>query len=126
MLHVDLDNILTQDELSHRADEVLKKADEEDKILVVTRGGRPAVAILKLEQLEKLSGREVAPASPPTEVAAPSEAPAAPAVPPAVDSAPVSTPPAAEPSAMPAPQPLDQPEPQNPNPAGLPEMPDHL
>lgn len=59
MLHVDLDNILTNDELASRADEVLKKADEDRQIIVITRNGRPAVALLKLEQLEELSGREV-------------------------------------------------------------------
>jgi hypothetical protein len=61
MLNVDLDNIITQDELASRADEILRKADEEKKIVVVTRGGRPAVAILKIEELEALSGRSVTP-----------------------------------------------------------------
>jgi hypothetical protein len=64
MLHVDLDNILTHDELASRVDAVLKEADEENAIFVITRNGRPAVAILKLEELEQLSGRSVSPNMP--------------------------------------------------------------
>lgn len=85
MLHVDLDNILTNDELATKADEVLRKTDDEGKIVVVTRNGRPAVAILKLEQLEELSGRTVSTNTPPAEfpgVTPPeNSAPAAPEVP---------------------------------------------
>jgi prevent-host-death family protein len=68
MLHVDLDNILTHDELASKAEEVLRKADEERQIVVITRNGRPAVAVLKLEQLEELSGREVSTNHPATEL----------------------------------------------------------
>jgi prevent-host-death family protein len=67
MLHVDLDNILTHDELASKAEEVLRKSDEEGKIVVITRNGRPAVAVLKLEQLEELSGRTVSTNTPPHE-----------------------------------------------------------
>lgn len=68
MLHVDLDNILTHDELAHKAEEVLRKADDEGKIVVITRNGRPAVAVLKLEQLEELSGRTVSTNQQPVEI----------------------------------------------------------
>ncbi len=68
MLHVELDNILTHDELASKAEEVLRKADENNQILVITRNGRPAVAVLKLEQLEELSGRQVSTNQPPVEL----------------------------------------------------------
>lgn len=128
MLHVDLDNIVTNDELVSKAEEVLRKADDEGKIVVVTRNGRPAVAILKLEQLEELSGRTVnttaqpvsapavTPMAPPAE---PAQVPAMPMAQPEVAPAPMSD----SPSMASQPQHTPQPEVAQPNPSGLPDMP---
>lgn len=59
MLNVELNNIVTNDELAQKADDVLRRVDEQGQIVVVTRNGRPAVALIKIEQLEELSGRTV-------------------------------------------------------------------
>ena len=56
MLHVELDNILTEEEATSQITSLLQRADEEKSLFVVTRNGKPSVAILKLEQLEDLSG----------------------------------------------------------------------
>lgn len=115
MLHVDLDNILTHDELAPKAEEVLRKVDEENKIMVITRNGRPAVAMLKLEELENLSGRTVVPAMPVTEHPATSGISASPDL--AVSQAASPTPDMQSAPPMPQVQPA-------PNPSGLPDMPD--
>ncbi|HSI20488.1 MAG TPA: type II toxin-antitoxin system prevent-host-death family antitoxin [Verrucomicrobiae bacterium] len=127
MLHVDLDNILTHDELGSKAEEILRKADEEGKILVVTRNGRPAVAILKIEQLEELSGKTVSPATPTPNLAGfGADADAAPAAPlvntpnPAMQGVPGQSQPQPAPE-MPAP--MAPPSMGTPNPDGLPDMP---
>jgi PHD/YefM family antitoxin component YafN of YafNO toxin-antitoxin module len=105
MLHVDLDNILTNDELASRVDAVLQEADEQNAIFVVTRNGRPAVAILKLEELEKLSGREVSAQTPATTLPGSEHGTAA------TESAP-------------APMPEQQQSAPAPDQSGLPDMPD--
>jgi prevent-host-death family protein len=134
MLHVDLDNILTHDELATKAEEVLRKADDEKKIVVITRNGRPAVAVLQLEMLEELSGKTVSSVQPPVVVPPlepPMSTPPAPPAEPVVTppSEPLSAPPVAEmphfdASAAPAPEPMiEQPEQQPKDESGLPDMP---
>jgi hypothetical protein len=64
MLHVELENILTEDELAGKLATVLARADAEKQIYVITRGGKPSLAIIDLPQLENLSGRDVRVAAP--------------------------------------------------------------
>ncbi len=59
MLHVELDNILTEDQITTQIHDVLQRADENKELFVVTRAGHPAVAVLNLQMLEDLSGRTV-------------------------------------------------------------------
>jgi prevent-host-death family protein len=127
MLHVDLDNILTHDELGSKVEEVLRKADDEGKILVVTRNGRPAVAILKLEELEKLSGHAVSPNTPATTVDAPSMDSHM-GMEPHVDAAPTPSTPPVQPLMHPAEvaSNMSAASPTMPDPSGLPDMPEDL
>jgi|GEM_PF-3519164 len=124
MLHVELENILGEDDAVRRARELIDLVDKTKQLVVVTRQNRPAVAMIDIDQLEKLTGRTVTPVAP-----LPSSHPAA------------EEPFATTPAAMPAPMlnelpdlplpPLENPPfstpptpLEAPAPAALPNMPD--
>ncbi len=57
MIHVELEDIVTHDEFVNRAAALAQAADEEGRVIVVTRNGRAAVALVSLPQLEEISGK---------------------------------------------------------------------
>lgn len=81
MIHVELEDIVTHDEFVNRAAALAQAADEEGRVIVVTRNGRAAVALVSLPQLEEISGKRAhAAGSPILPAAEVTELPAAPAV----------------------------------------------
>lgn len=109
MLHVELENILGEDDAVRKARELIDLVDTTKAIVVVTRQNRPAVALIDVEQLENLTGRTVTPVAPLT--SAPTEVVRAPMS----ESVPVAAAPLVDP-VMPNPAPEMAP--------ALPELPD--
>jgi hypothetical protein len=64
MLHVELENILSESEVTERIGSLISQIDSTENIVVVTRENRPAVALVSVHYLEGLTGREVRPAAP--------------------------------------------------------------
>ena len=56
MLHVDLDKILTEDDAISRIKEIFTHVEEQKEIYVVTHNGRPTVAVVSVDELEKSMG----------------------------------------------------------------------
>ncbi len=64
MLHIELENILSESEATAKIGELIAQVDGSDQIVVVTRNNQPAVALIAVAQLEGLTGRQVLPAAP--------------------------------------------------------------
>lgn len=102
MLHVELENILPEEEAVTKIRELLELVDTQKQIVVVNRAGRAAVALIDIKQLEDLTGHSVGtPSSQPSM----SVAPGAEAVQPDLSFPAMSMPP------MPAPEPMTPPAP---------------
>ena len=78
MLQVDLDNILPEEDALQRITDIFQHVEEKKEVYVITKGGRPVLAIVDIEHLEKdMDGMTVQNSS------SEPEAPIAPAEPPA-------------------------------------------
>lgn len=82
MIPIDLENIFTEDDAVAKAKELFEKVDTKKEVVLVTRSGKPAVALVNVAHLEELSGRSLSPQSTPNENSA-APAPSSPLVPPA-------------------------------------------
>lgn len=79
MIHVDLDKILTAKALQEHLSTILFEVEEKEELYVITKKGRPRAALINVDYLQELTGKELGesreydryPASPP--VAATSE-----------------------------------------------------
>ena len=61
MLHVPLGNIFSEDEAARQFRLLVERVDGRHELLVVTKNSRPAVAMISVEELERLSGHSVTP-----------------------------------------------------------------
>ena len=135
MLHVDLHNILTEEDALQKISDIFNQVEQQKETFVVTKNGRPVFAIVDIETLEK------AEATPIVETTPVVEAPVIPAVPqpeieiqmPTIQPIPEMQPPAIEPVRLSFLEPISEPvvTPQvspsfSPLPPlqGMPELPD--
>lgn len=59
MLHVDLDKILTEEDAVSKIKEVFDHVEHNHEIYVVTNNGRPAVAVISIDDLEQHMGEKL-------------------------------------------------------------------
>lgn len=64
MLHIELENIVSESEAIEQIGALIAKVDGSENIAVITRNNHPAVALIAVNQLEILTGRSVKPALP--------------------------------------------------------------
>ncbi|CAN5191633.1 hypothetical protein BH11PAT4_BH11PAT4_5630 [soil metagenome] len=64
MLHVELENIVSDTEATSRIGELMGRVEGTDQIVVITKNNQPSVALVSVAQLEGLTGRQVRPAAP--------------------------------------------------------------
>ena len=57
MLHVDLDHILTQETALSHIQDIFSQVESSGEIYLVTAQGKPAIALMNIEQLEQLTGK---------------------------------------------------------------------
>jgi len=94
MIHVELDHILSEDDVAQRIRDLVAQVEQHGDMFVITNNGRPAVALVGIDKLESLSPAPamitppVTPVSMPTPMStAPTPAPAAEPVVPSMPSA---------------------------------------
>jgi prevent-host-death family protein len=64
MLHVELENILSEDDAVRKARELIDRVDQTKQLVVITRQSKPAVVMIAIDQIEQLTGRAVTPVAP--------------------------------------------------------------
>jgi prevent-host-death family protein len=114
MLHVELENIVSETEAISRIGELMGRVDGTDQIVVITKNNQPSVALVSVAQLEGLTGRQVRPAAP-MSATPPMVTPLAPSVLPDLMDEPVADPVAVAPMAPMAPAPEVTPLPSLPD-----------
>lgn len=61
MLQVELDNILTEEDALGKIQDIFHKVEDENQTYIITKSGRPAVAIISVEKLEQHEGKLIMP-----------------------------------------------------------------
>ena len=64
MLHVEIENILSEEDAVAKARDLIDRVDVEKLLVVITRQNRPAVAMIDVPTLEALTGKTVTPVAP--------------------------------------------------------------
>jgi len=59
MIKVDLDKIITAKALQEHLEQILLETEEEEKLFVITKNGRPKAALINVDYLQELTGRNV-------------------------------------------------------------------
>lgn len=59
MISVDLDKIITAQALQSHLESILYEVEEQEKMFVITKKGRPRAALINVDYLEELTGRSV-------------------------------------------------------------------
>lgn len=129
MLHVDLDKILTEEDAVGKITDIFNRVENEKETYIITKNGRPAVAIISIDQLEQQQGsvtmeenkpesENPAPASTPTTAPTPNLAPAVslPPPPPPMDLPSMDLPPLMGTDTLANPPPVQEPPPPPPSP----------
>lgn len=59
MIHVDLDKILTAKALQEHLGTILYDVEEKEELFVITKKGRPRAALINIDYLQELTGKEL-------------------------------------------------------------------
>lgn len=128
MLHVDLDKILTEEDAVGKITDIFNRVENEKETYIITKDGRPAVAIISIDQLEQQQGgvtmEENKPENPapteapptPVQVPNPAQATSLPPPPPPMDLPSMDLPPLMGTDTLANPPPVQEPTPPPPSP----------